>query len=156
MNFRSIANSKGRWGISNTRVPTESRPGHVAVIAGFYEDPSAIMKGWKDNPVDFDSVLNRTSYTWCWGTYDIIEIFTKGSVGDHIFAQKFDPYEDTFSSDQNTTKLDDWVIRNVKEFFLNAKNDKDIHQKLKSSKISFFLHLLGTDTSGHTHKPKTP
>lgn len=150
-----MANEYGRWGISNTRVPTESRPGHVAIIAGFYEDPSAVAKGWKENPVDFDSIFNQSAYTWCWGTYDILDIFTKGAIDDHIYVDKFDPYDDSFSTDKNTTLLDSWVFEKVVQFFNNAKNNLDLNEKLHQKKIIFFLHLLGTDTAGHTHKPNS-
>ncbi|EPQ17389.1 GPI ethanolamine phosphate transferase 1 [Myotis brandtii] len=150
--IRNIIMHEGSWGISHTHVPTESRPGHVALIAGFYEDVSAVAKGWKENPVEFDSLLNQSKYTWSWGSPDILSMFAKGATGNHVFTHSYDADSEDFGA-KDVTKLDTWVFDNIKEFFHAARNNQSLFSKLNEEKVVFFLHLLGIDTNGHAHRP---
>ncbi|XP_055377960.1 GPI ethanolamine phosphate transferase 1 [Condylostylus longicornis] len=149
-NIKSIFLEQGCIGISHTRVPTESRPGHIALIAGLYEDPSAVTKGWKENPIDFDSVFNRSYITRAWGASDILSIFAKCTDKEKIEIFMYD-HDLDFSGKDKTYKLDEWVFDRFEKFL--ESSDKI---KLKSErKVIYFLHLLGLDSSGHIHLPNT-
>jgi phosphatidylinositol glycan class N len=148
---RSRVVNHGTFGVSHTRVPTESRPGHVALIAGLYEDVSAVMTGWKLNPVNFDSVFNRSRHTWSWGSPDILPMFKEGATPGRIDADTYSEEAEDFTLD--ATHLDTWVFDKVKGLFAEAKKDPDLNAKLREDKLVFFLHLLGLDTTGHSYRP---
>ncbi|NXR67613.1 PIGN transferase, partial [Rhadina sibilatrix] len=152
--LRSILENNGSWGISHTRVPTESRPGHVALIAGFYEDVSAVAKGWKENPVEFDSVFNESKYTWSWGSPDILPMFAKGATGDHVYTFCYAAESEDFGA-QDAAKLDIWVFDRVKSFFNSSRSNQTLFSALNEEKVVLFLHLLGIDTNGHAHRPNS-
>ncbi|KAF9238476.1 Phosphatidylinositolglycan class N-domain-containing protein [Melanogaster broomeanus] len=139
--LRSIAEERGAYGVSHTRVPTESRPGHVAIIGGMYEDVSAVTKGWKTNPVDFDSVFNQSSHTFAF----------RGATPGKVRTWTYDEEAEDFTKDATT--LDIWVLDQLRVLFQNASEDATLNSSLREDKAIFFLHLLGLDTTGHSYRP---
>ncbi|ODM95408.1 GPI ethanolamine phosphate transferase 1 [Orchesella cincta] len=132
-------------GVSDTRVPTESRPGHIALFAGFYEDPSAVFTGWQENTVEFDTIFNQSSASVGLGSEDNVKMFARGSAKRKMFIATFPHEWQDFLSD-NLKLLDTWVFDYLSGMIAN--------QTLPRGKeVVVFLSLLAIDTIGHAKKP---
>lgn len=152
--LRDIALHRGIHGVSHTRVPTESRPGHVALIAGMYEDMSAVTRGWKINPVAFDSVLNQSAHSYSFGSPDIVPMFVLGTPAGHSDSWVYDEDAEDFTKD--ASQLDVWVLDELEGLFARARTNATLSAELRRPGLVFFLHLLGLDTTGHTYRPFSP
>ncbi|UYV76406.1 PIGN [Cordylochernes scorpioides] len=150
--LRNIILNNGAWGVSHTIMPSESRPGHVAMFSGFFEDVSAVTRGWKENPVHFDSVFNQSRYSWAWGSEDILPMFMKGISDQHMFIHCYSSELQEYGQ-ADSSILDTWVFDQVDDFFKSASLNTTLKSMLEQDKIIFFLHLLATDVIGHSHKP---
>ena len=148
--LHEIIRTRGSWGVSHTRVPTETRPGHVALIAGFYEDVSAVTRGWQDNPVEFDSLFNRSRHTYSWGSADVLWMFAKGTSLNKVNVSTTGDLDFGL---EDSSVLDEWVFAEVDHMFERAQKNSTFESELREDKLVFFLHLIGLDTNGHSHRP---
>ena len=98
--------------------------------------------------MEFDSIFNRSSYTFGFGSPDIVPMFKRGQSYEHFYMECYTSSDEVFGNDQ-AHQLDLWVERQFEKFLRNQSYANELNQ----DKVVFFFHLLGIDTNGHSHKP---
>ena len=96
-----------------------------------FEDPSAITKGWQENPVNFDTVFNQSNHVWSWGSPDILPMFAKGAWNGQVHVDMYDSAQENFFADQDISELDSWVFNKVKQFFKKQVGNEDLRRSDK-------------------------
>lgn len=133
------------WGLSMADAPTESRPNHVAMLAGFPEELSNIWHAWERNGRQFDHLLKRASVAYAWGESSVLDHF-EGS--DHVHLVTFPDYLPGIVEDPS--ELDRWTLEKYKELLANQSKQKDAGKAFRERDgLVIFLHLAGVDLSGH-------
>ncbi|XP_053375455.1 GPI ethanolamine phosphate transferase 1-like isoform X2 [Mercenaria mercenaria] len=151
--LRNIIQTKGAWGVSHAAVPTATRPGHVALTAGFYEDPTSVAKDLQGKEVMFDTVFNESQYTWSWDTPKFLAKVTGGNA-NRMFSKKY-PGHMKWLAGINAEDMDSWVFKETHELLESAKTDSVLKSKMAEDQILFFLHLGGLDHSGYIVRPNS-
>ncbi|XP_060573416.1 GPI ethanolamine phosphate transferase 1-like isoform X1 [Ruditapes philippinarum] len=151
--LRNIAEKEGTWGVSTAGIPTATRPGHVAMTAGFYEDPTSVAKDIGGGAINFDTIFQETTYTWTWDTPKFLEKVSTDHP-DRIFSEQY-PGQRKYLSGINPKDMDSWVFDEVTNFLNGAKTDASLKEKMNKDKVLFFLHLGGIDHAGYIVRPNS-
>ncbi|KAG7400590.1 hypothetical protein PHYBOEH_005113 [Phytophthora boehmeriae] len=143
-----VMRRRGSWGVSHNHVPTESRPCHVALTAGMYEDPHAVTKNWKQHPVPFDSVFNQSNNAFIFGNRDVAPMLARHAP--HAQEEHYSAREENEMAREDPSLLDVWSFRKMKALFAQGteKRDAELHAQLNQDKLVIYCHFLGTDLSG--------
>ncbi|XP_022209818.2 GPI ethanolamine phosphate transferase 1-like [Drosophila obscura] len=141
--LRELFLKQGVVGISRSCVPTMSRPGHIAIFAGFYEDPQVAITNFQLNPTRFDSIFNRSHHAIGWADETVYNYFARSIV---------EPLQlETFRiSDFKMFKADSYVFGQVRDFLTNKENIKELQNE---TSVIFFVYLYDLDKAGHVFTP---
>ena len=149
--LKDVVENRGVYGVSHTKVPTETKPDFIAMFSGHFSDASLALKDLYSKKVPSDSIFNESNHAWGIG----VDACIFQEVATQMECVPFKSVED-FSD--NKAEMNNYKIFDTMIDLLNkAKNDKnsELYKNLNKKKISFLYHIIQTDTIGHKDGPKS-
>ncbi|KAH8292319.1 hypothetical protein KR054_008438 [Drosophila jambulina] len=143
--LRELFVDHGLVGISISSAPTAPRPGHIAIFAGFNEDPSAALTNFGWNPTTFDSVFNRSRTAFGWMENSIAKIFTHLPNGGEPL--RFETYT---KPEVYGRLMDECTLQMVRDFTTKEHNIRPLRN---ASSVVFYVHLSDLKFAGQVYKP---
>ncbi|XVF14149.1 hypothetical protein REPUB_Repub09cG0032600 [Reevesia pubescens] len=112
--------------------------------------------GWKANPVEFDSVFNRSRHTFSCGTQILFQIqyfvvLCRTTLGIHILMSL--KTLQLVCLQFYASFLDEWSFDQFQRLLNRSNEDPKLKRLLEKDNFVIFLHLLGCDSNGHAHRP---
>ncbi|XP_030373818.1 GPI ethanolamine phosphate transferase 1-like [Scaptodrosophila lebanonensis] len=134
---------QGLVGVAHVALPPRTRPGHLALFGGFYEDHSQVLIKFKEAPGSFDTVFNRSHSAYGWSC-DFVTNFLSNSLngGSPLNFESHNFWEFQLGGRTN------WTVTKVRSFFNNIEKVKQL-QNEKS--VVFYAYFGDTDMAGHHH-----
>lgn len=147
--IQKILNHEGLAGIARTCAATQSRTGHIAIFAGFNEDPGVALTSFHKSSEVYDTIFNRSEATWGWGAREVIKIFS------NILPSDEDVTFDTYNANEDIVALyeyDNWAAEQVQQFLSSAEN---VNIAKSKKPAVFLIHLGDLDVAGHKMRPNS-
>eukprot|EP01053_Blabericola_migrator_P003983 Blabericola_migrator_1__3982@NODE_2207_length_3123_cov_159_187173_g1390_i0_p1_GENE_NODE_2207_length_3123_cov_159_187173_g1390_i0NODE_2207_length_3123_cov_159_187173_g1390_i0_p1_ORF_typecomplete_len948_score119_97PigN/PF04987_14/1_3e74Phosphodiest/PF01663_22/3_1e22Phosphodiest/PF01663_22/2_2e03Sulfatase/PF00884_23/6_8e09_NODE_2207_length_3123_cov_159_187173_g1390_i01132956 len=154
--LKQIAEFRGLEAVLHTRAPTETRPCFQSMFAGFYEDPSAVMKAFKNTPVMFDTIFNHSTTTWMFAPASTAHIFGSSMNPNHtqFIFHTTEASEDYSRGGRTYDESIEVLLRHNLLDKLRSR-DSDVVKTLGDERVVILIHLLGVDISGHGRGPRS-
>ena len=139
--LQNIIESKGIYGISHTKAPTETNHCITALFSGHFDDGSITLKRLVNKSIILDSVFNQSRFSLGFGK-EICAL----KIGEDLECIPYNKKNYL----RRKYELGDYDLLNLNHnFFLNASKNKTLKTKLNQNKIIFAYHMNFTDAIGH-------
>jgi len=149
--LRNIVTKRGVYGISHTKVPTETKPGFTAICSGHFEDASLALKNLYNKDVKFDSIFNQSLYSI--GIGQDACMFDKVAKQMECIKLKIqENFNDNRAENEDFKIFHELINKMNKAKFL--KNSQ-LYKNLNSKKNAFLIHLVQGDGISHKDGPKS-